>query len=244
MLQPFGVGYLFQPGRIRHGHRVERGPQRFGDQLQPVQRPGGGDHMRGVGAGLAAAGDQAAFPRRHQDAVQQHPTGIGRHQPIPELRQHRVVKPGIFQRQAGERTSSRSVPAPPVRPADRSGPPRTAAPAPRPVGPAPRQGLPRAGNSATKSASSNSTPSSSRTRIATLPLGNAALATRTVSAGTSPSAPARIDNPHPHNSETSASETSLEDRRHLPQSINHIRQQHPAPGEPGPVGFGRRRLSR
>ncbi|GGV46102.1 hypothetical protein GCM10010245_72280 [Streptomyces spectabilis] len=41
------------------------------------------------------------------------------------------------------------------------------------------------GNSPTNSSSQNSTPSSSRTRIARLPFGKAARATRTVSAGTS-----------------------------------------------------------
>jgi hypothetical protein len=47
-------------------------------------------------------------------------------------------------------------------------------------------GFPLLGYSPTKSASENSSPSSSRIRIARLPFGNAARATRAVSSGTPP----------------------------------------------------------
>ncbi len=52
--------------------------------------------------------------------------------------------------------------------------------------PGDQAGFPRAGKRSANSSSVNNGPSSSRTRIAKLPFGNAARATRTVSAGISP----------------------------------------------------------
>jgi hypothetical protein len=54
-------------------------------------------------------------------------------------------------------------------------------------------GAPRAPNAGANTSSAKTSPSSSRTRIARLPLGNAARATRTVSSGTRPSRRGRID---------------------------------------------------
>lgn len=63
--------------------------------------------------------------------------------------------------------------------------------------PGDQAGFPRTGNKSAKSASVNNTPNSSRTRIARLPFGNAARATRTVSAGISPNTRNRNDTRNP-----------------------------------------------
>ncbi len=181
-----------QPVRRGRRERLQNRPHRLPGQLQPVQHPDPPDHVRRVGALPGAGLHQAQLPAPLQQPVQHHQLQAPRHQPPPELAQHAEIKPLILQFQAQAvlpvQPPPHRVRRLPVRQVLRELQHRHH-----------RQlrgeipGRPRTPYTAPKSASSYQQPSSSRTRIASVPFRNAARATRAVPAGTSGHGPGRID---------------------------------------------------
>ena len=90
---------LGHPVRVRGRQRLQRSPHRLPGQLQPVQRRHRRHHVRGVGALLAARLDQAIGGQPRQQRVQRHLLQPAIGDPGPELRQHRVIKARVIQRQ-------------------------------------------------------------------------------------------------------------------------------------------------
>ena len=86
---------LGQPVRVRGGQRLQRGPDAFPRELEPVQRRHRSDDAGGVGALLAARLDQAVCRQAFQQRVQYHLLQPRLRDPGPELGQHRMVKPRI-----------------------------------------------------------------------------------------------------------------------------------------------------
>ncbi len=68
--------YGAQPVGCSNGDRVQRGAQRLGQQLNPVQLPHGRQHMRVVGALPPARLEQPCLARRFQHAGQQTLNGV------------------------------------------------------------------------------------------------------------------------------------------------------------------------
>ncbi len=198
--EPLRLGHLRQPGRGSLGERVERRAQRLGDHLQPAQFTRRRQHMRGVRPSSPRALEQPLLTGRDQDAVQHPAPHVRPGQPVTELRQHREVEagsssssPSAYFQSIRARTASAACRS--VSPSTNCNTDTSASP------PGDQAGLPRTGNRSANSSSPNNGPSPSRTRIARLPFGNAARATRAVSAGisqipsaASTSAPTPYDN--------------------------------------------------
>ena len=86
-----------QPVRCSNGDGVQRHPQRLAHQLQPVQGPHGGEHMRAVRA-LAPSGlQQPTLAGGVQQAGQQPLRGCVLEQAPVELAQDREVEAGVGQ---------------------------------------------------------------------------------------------------------------------------------------------------
>ena len=83
-------------GRDR-GHRVQRGPEGFCHEFEPVQHADRGEHVRRVGALLAPGGEQAQRTAALQQLVQEQLFGAARQQAVPKFTQDRKVKPRIRQ---------------------------------------------------------------------------------------------------------------------------------------------------
>ena len=233
MPEPVRLGDLGQPVGSGDGERVHGRAQSFGNHLQPAQLPHCRQHMRGVGAGLAPAAEEPLAPGRGENAVQHPLSGVRLNQPIPELREDGEVEARIIQPEPEgvlevDPRADRFRGLPVGQPLDEL---NTSTSARRPGDQA---GRPRDGNRSANSSSVNSGPSSSRTRIARLPFGNAARATRTVSAGISPDPFGCIDiRTHPiRQRRPSRPQPGLEGRRHARPRID---QQHLPKGEAGPV---------
>ncbi len=99
-LRPLGVGSIAHPIGRGHGQVVERVPQRFPRQFQPVEGADGGQHVRGVGALPATGLEQAQLAEAAQEHVEQEPLGAARDQAAAELAEDRVVEAGVGQVQA------------------------------------------------------------------------------------------------------------------------------------------------
>ncbi len=181
-----------QPVQRGRRERLQNRPHRLPGQLQPVQHPDPPDHVRRVGALPGAGLHQAQLPAPLQQPVQHHQLQAPRHQPPPELAQHAEIKPLILQFQAQAvlpvQPPPHRVRRLPVRQVLRELQHRHHRQLRRQI-----PGRPRTPYTAPKSASSYQQPSSSRTRIASVPFRNAARATRAVPAGTSGHGPGRID---------------------------------------------------
>ena len=89
---PVGRCHSPQPVRGGHGERVKRGPQRLGQQLDPVQVAHSGKHVRAVGALPATHLEQLILTRRVQHAGRQALSGAAVQHPGAELAQHAVVE--------------------------------------------------------------------------------------------------------------------------------------------------------
>jgi len=133
-----------QPRRRRGGQRFQRGPQRLGDQLQPVELPHRSQHVGGIGALPPTTDQQPPLPKAVKHPVQQ-PLGLAlAEQPRAELAQHRGVNASVGKLQApgvlpvdpaadrvgglavrqslGELPAPTPAPAAPVRPPGGPGP--------------------------------------------------------------------------------------------------------------------------
>jgi hypothetical protein len=89
-----------QPLRRRQGEHLQRMPQRLVNTLEPVQRPGGGQDVRGVGALAASSLEQLMRRGDLQHRIQQQGLGRARDQARAELAQHRAVEARVGERQA------------------------------------------------------------------------------------------------------------------------------------------------
>ena len=90
---------LRQPVRVRGGQRLQRRAHALASQLQPVQRRHRRDHVRGIGALLAARLDQAPGRQLRQQRIQRHLLQPRIGYPGAELGQHRVIKARVVQGQ-------------------------------------------------------------------------------------------------------------------------------------------------
>ena len=88
-----------QPLRSGDGQGVKCGPHRFPDQLQAVEHPHRGHHVRGVGARRTPGLEQARLDAGAQYRVQDHPLDLAGQQAGTELAQHGVVEAGVGQLQ-------------------------------------------------------------------------------------------------------------------------------------------------
>ena len=89
-----------QPARRGGGQRLQRRPHRLPGQLQPVQLPDPGQHVRGIGPLPHPGFYQAGLLQPGQQQIQQQLLPPAGHQPGPELAQHGKIEPRIGQLQA------------------------------------------------------------------------------------------------------------------------------------------------
>ena len=88
-----------QPVRVCGRQRLQCGPHAFPGQFQPAQRRHRRDHVGGIGALFPGRLDQAFGGQPGQQHVQRYLLQVVRGDPVPELGQHRVIKPRVIQRQ-------------------------------------------------------------------------------------------------------------------------------------------------
>jgi hypothetical protein len=89
-----------QPGRSHGSERLQRRPDAFPGQLQPVEAAQTPQHVGGVGALPPARLHQSQPRQRDQQDIQRLGLHRPRDQPGTELAEHREVEPRILQRQA------------------------------------------------------------------------------------------------------------------------------------------------
>lgn len=97
-----GLGYqvvLGEPAGSSDRRGFQRRPQRLGDELQPVQRPHAGHHVRGIGADPAADSSPSSAHRSsiNSSTRASTPLSIKRSE---ELRQHTVIEPRVCRLEA------------------------------------------------------------------------------------------------------------------------------------------------
>ena len=90
---------LSQPVRMCHCQRLQHRPHALAGQLQPAQRRDRRDHVGGIGALLPARLDQVFGRQPFQQRVQRRLLQPGVGDPVPELREHRVVEARVIERQ-------------------------------------------------------------------------------------------------------------------------------------------------
>ena len=99
-LVPRQRGHGLEPVGRDRGHRVQRGPEGFRHEFEPVQHADRGEHVRRVGALLSPGLEQAQRPAALQQLVEEELFGAARQQSVPEFAQHRKVKARIRQLEA------------------------------------------------------------------------------------------------------------------------------------------------
>ena len=96
-LEPSRLSDHANPVRNNGGQIIESGAQRLGDEFQKMQVMHGPQHMRAVGALLAARLDQTAGLEPLEHGVQQQMLRLAGDKAGPELGEHAEVEPGISQ---------------------------------------------------------------------------------------------------------------------------------------------------
>lgn len=94
---PLGVHQLVQELGGASGGFFQRGAYRFEDEFQAGEFPRCDKDLGGVGSLSSAFLDQTGTPRPVQGQGQQLVRAVVPGQPVPEVGQHAVVKPGIVQ---------------------------------------------------------------------------------------------------------------------------------------------------
>src|SRR5215213_1523283 len=96
-LEPSRLSDHANPVRNNGGQIIESGAQRLSDEFQKMEVMHGSQHMRAVGALLAARFDQTASLELLEHGVQQQMLCLAGDKAGPELGEHAEVEPGISQ---------------------------------------------------------------------------------------------------------------------------------------------------